>query len=96
MPLQPQMMQQPFNKWAINFVGPIELRGKTGVRYIITATEYLTRWAKAWPVKNCMAATAAKFLFMNVLTRFGCPKILISNRETHFLNETISVLTEEF
>lgn len=43
-----------------------------------------------------MATTAAKCLFENVLTRFGYPKILMSDRGTHFLNETISALTEEF
>ena len=67
-----------------------------GARYIITATKYLTRWAEAQPVKHYTTATSTKFLFENVLTRFGCPKILMNDRGTHFLNETISVLTEEF
>jgi len=47
-------------------------------------------------VKDCTTATVAKFLFENVLTQFGCPKFLMSNRGTHFLNETINTLTEEF
>ena len=41
MPLNPKMMLQPFEKWAIDFVGPIKPQGKTCARYIITATEYL-------------------------------------------------------
>eukprot|EP00253_Pinus_taeda_P035482 PITA_35482 len=90
------MTLQPFEKWANDFVGPIEPQGKTGARYIITITEYLTRWAQAQPVKDCRATTAAKFLFENVLTRFGYPKILMSDRGMHFLNETINALTEEF
>ena len=37
-----------------------------------------------------------EFLFEYVLMRFGCPKVLISDRGTQFLNETINVLMEEF
>lgn len=96
MPLNPQMTLQPFEKWEIDFVGPIEPQGETGVRYIITAMEYLTRWVEEQPVKDCTCTTAMKFLFEHVLTRFGCPKILMSDCGTHFLNETINTLMEEF
>eukprot|EP00253_Pinus_taeda_P035456 PITA_35456 len=90
-------MLQTFEKWAIDFVGPIQPQGKKkGTRYIITVMEYLTRWAEAQPVKDYTGVTAIKFLFEYVLTQFGCPKILMSDRGTHFLNETISALTEEF
>lgn len=91
------MLLQPFKKWAIDFVGPIQPSGKkTGARYIITVMDYLTRWAEEQPVKDYTGATTTKFLFEHVLTRFGCPKVLMSDRGTHFLNETISALTEEF
>jgi hypothetical protein len=46
-PLAPCLTLQAFEKWAIDFVGPINPPGKcTGSRYIITVTEYLTRWVK--------------------------------------------------
>jgi len=96
MPLNPQITLQPFEKWAIDFVGLIQPQGKTSARYIITATEYLTRGAEAQPLKDCIGMTTTKFLFEHVLMRFGCPKILMSDCGMHFLNKTISALIDEF
>jgi hypothetical protein len=46
MPLRPQVTLQVFKKWAIYFVGPINpLAKRSGARYSITMTEYLTRCA---------------------------------------------------
>eukprot|EP00253_Pinus_taeda_P016564 PITA_16564 len=96
MPLNPQMTLQSFEKWAIDFVSPIKPQGKMGAHYIISTMKYLTRWGQAQPVKDCMAATAANFLFENMLTQFGYLKVLMSDHGTKFLNETINALTKEF
>ena len=86
-PLVPQVTLHPFDKWIANFLGPINPLGKrTGSRYIITVIDYLMRWEKAAPVTNCTAATAARFLFDNVITRFGCLKILVNDQGNHFIN----------
>jgi len=91
MPLNATVSLQPFEKWVINFVRSIQPPGKkTSVCYIITKIEYLTRWAEAQLVKDFTRAMIAKFFFEYVLTRFGCPKVLMSDCRTHLLNETIS------
>ena len=78
-------------------MGPINPPGKrTGSRYIITAIEYLTRWAEAREFKDCSATTVVRFIFDDIITKFGCPKIHMSDQGTHFINKTVESLTEEF
>ena len=96
MPLVPQVTLQPFDKWVVDFVGPINPpENRTGAWYIITPTNYLTGWAKAALVVDCTAATAAKFIFENIVTRFGCPRILMSDQGSHFINRNVIALTED-
>lgn len=69
---------------------------KTGVHYIITVSDFLTKWAEAQLVKDCSVDIVAHFIFEYILSNFGCPKILITDRGSHFLNNIIEALMEEF
>ena len=95
--LVPQINLQLFDKWAIDFVGPISPPGKrTNTCYIITTMDYLTKWDKDIPIKDCTTATTDNFLFENVVRRFGYPRIILSDQGTHFVNKMIDEITAEF
>ena len=97
MPLVPILAQAPFEKWGINFVGPIAPASKNGQKhYILVATDYVTKWAEAVATKTDNANTVATFLYENIITRFGCLKELVSDRGTHFINNTIAALTAKY
>ena len=86
-----------FEIWAINFIGPFPIPSKRiGARYIITAVKYVTKWVEAEPVDTCSSEIAFKFIYENIITRFGCPLTLISDQGTHFINKTIKTLTDQF
>jgi transposase InsO family protein len=56
----------------------------------------LTRWAEARAVKDCSETTTVCFIFDDIITSLGCPKILMSDQGTHFINKTVESLTKEF
>jgi transposase InsO family protein len=96
-PLQSVNSNLPFEIWAIDFVGPFPQRERrTCAKYIITAVKYVTKWAEAEPVETCTKEVTTKFIYENIITRFGCPLTLISDQGTHFVNETIQVLLNKF
>ena len=72
-----------FEIWAIEFIGPFPRPAKrTGARYIITVVEYITKWAEEEPVNTCSSEIAAKFIYENIITIFGCPLTLIRQGNT--------------
>ena len=86
-----------FEIWAIDFIGPFPILAKrAGARYIITLVEYVTKWVEAEPVNKCSNEIAAKFIYENIITIFGCPLTLISDQGIHFINRTIKTLTDQF
>lgn len=96
-PLFPMFTLEPFDKWVIDLVGPISPpKWWTGAWYIFIVTKYLTHWAKAMPVKDYSADTSTCFLFQNVITWFGFPKVLISDQGSHFLNQIVHTLMDKF
>ncbi|MCO5567206.1 hypothetical protein L7F22_020894 [Adiantum nelumboides] len=97
MPLRPMMGARAFAKWGIDFVGPIDPPAhRTHAQYIIVATDYVTKWVEAKATQKNDAHTTAKFLYEYVFTRYGLPIEIVSDRGSHFLNETIEYLLDEF
>jgi hypothetical protein len=97
LPLQPVRELQSFEKWVVDFIGPIHpLNKHSKARYIITAIYYLTRWTEAEAVQYCSTDTSARFIFENVITQFRCPRNITSDQGTHFISSTIVALTNEF
>lgn len=45
MPLQPQLTLEPFEKWGLDFIGPISPTSNNK-EYILVCTNYLTKWVE--------------------------------------------------
>ena len=72
----------PFSMWAFDVVGPLSetrfeaLKQKS---FILTATEYYTKWAEAEAFVEIKASTVVKFIKTNIIARFDIPKVIITD-----------------
>lgn len=97
MPLVPILAPVVFGKWGIDFIGPISPASHYGQkRYILVATDYVTKWAKATRVKSDDAAMVARILYEHIITQFACPKESVSDCGSHFINNIIEALMEKY
>ena len=78
MPLQPQVMIEPFEKWALDFVGPISpiFRKK---KYILVCTNYVTKWVEAKDLFWATKKYVVEFIYEEIFTRFGVPREIVTD-----------------
>eukprot|EP00253_Pinus_taeda_P008689 PITA_08689 len=53
-------------------------------RWVLTATDYFTKWVEAIPVRNVTDSVVIKFIEENILSRFGCPTQIVTENATTF------------
>ena len=53
-------------------------------RYLLVGTDYFTKWVEAESLANIRDGDAKKFVWKNIVTRFGIPYTVISNNELQF------------
>uniref|UniRef100_A0A2N9HMF9 RNA-directed DNA polymerase n=1 Tax=Fagus sylvatica TaxID=28930 RepID=A0A2N9HMF9_FAGSY len=81
--LNPLSSPWPFAQWGIDIVGPLP-RAPGNKKFLIVATDYFTKWVEAEPLAHIRDTDAKRFLWKNVITRFGIPWAVISDNGTQF------------
>jgi hypothetical protein len=93
--MKPEIPTYPFEKVGIDFVGPFP-RATSGHKHILVATDYLTKWAIVKAVVSPTADVVADFLIKEVMLRYNPPRILVSDRGTSFLADTVQKVLRKF
>jgi hypothetical protein len=88
--LYPILTLALFEKWGIDFIGPITpTTSSRHCRYILLSIDYCTRWVEAQASAKDDAHTVPRFLYEQIFSRFGAPLQLVSDKGTHFLDEIV-------
>ncbi len=83
--LHPITVNSPWYRIGIDLVGPLPLTSSGNV-YIITCSDYFTKWPEAAALKEKSASAVARFLYQ-IITRHGSPRIIQSDQGREFVNK---------
>ena len=61
--LHPVSVKEPWYMVGIDFVGPLSPQAEDGSRFILTLSDYFTKWVEAIPTPNKSAPQVASSLF---------------------------------
>ena len=83
-PLQPQLVVEPFDRWALGFVGPIIPHSKKKA-YILVCTDYMMKWVDAVALVKANDQAVIDFLYGEIFTHFGVPKEVVTDGGPQFV-----------
>ncbi|GJZ66533.1 reverse transcriptase domain-containing protein, partial [Tanacetum coccineum] len=82
-PLTPITSPWPFYKWGIDIAGPFP-EGPGKVKFLIVAMDYFTKWIEAKVVATISGGQVKKFVWDNIVCRFGLPGEIVSDNGKQF------------
>ena len=68
----------------IDIIGEIKPNSSLLHKYILTATDYFTRWVEAVPLRKVNEDEVINFLQDHIMTRFGVPSSLVFDNAKYF------------
>nr|GEU92837.1 hypothetical protein [Tanacetum cinerariifolium] len=81
--LTPITSPWPFCKWGIDIAGPFS-KGPGKVKFLIVVTDYFTKWIEAKPVAAITGSQVKKFVWDNIVCRFGLTSEIIFDNMKQF------------
>ncbi|XP_072019480.1 uncharacterized protein [Amphiura filiformis] len=85
------IIDTPFERVAVDIVGPIKPITDRGHRYILVLIDYATRYPEAVPLKSIEAEVVAEELLV-MFTRLGVPKQILTDQGTQFTSNVMKEL----
>ena len=89
------MITEPFEQREIDIIAEIKPNSSLQHKYILTATDYFTRWVKAIPFRKVNEDVVMEFLQDHIMTRFGVPISLVFDNATYFSSIRLTAFAHE-
>jgi len=73
----------PLQRWGMDLIGPMP-NAQENLKYAVVVVEYFTKWVEAKPLRTITSATVQRFLWQNIVCRFGVSRTLTIDIGTQF------------
>ncbi|KAI5318320.1 hypothetical protein L3X38_038028 [Prunus dulcis] len=70
----------PFVRWGMDIVGPVPT-AVGGKKFVLLATDYFTKWVEADAYKMVTQTDMVRFVWCNIICRFGIPRAIVTDNE---------------
>ena len=80
----------------LDFIGEIHPSSSGQHKWILTATDYFTKWVEAIPCRQENDTIIIQFLECNILSRFGCPEKIITDNAAAFKSKKMINFCHKF
>ncbi|XP_023877204.1 uncharacterized protein LOC111989644 [Quercus suber] len=78
-----KLLAELHDGWGLDIIGPFP-RATGNRRFVLVAIDYFTKWVEAEVLANIRDVDVKKFVWKNIVTRFGVPNSLISDNGLQF------------
>ncbi|VFQ66040.1 unnamed protein product [Cuscuta campestris] len=85
----------PFARFGVDIIGAFPV-AQGGKKFVIVAIDYFTKWIEAEALANITTQQCKKFIWKNIITRFGAPMNLITDNGPQFRNPRFTEYLEGF
>jgi hypothetical protein len=82
-------------QWGLDLVGPLP-RAPGNRQWLIVASDYFTKWVETESLTHITDTDSKKFVWRNIITRFGIPRVLVSDNGTQFDSGPFKAFCEQY
>ena len=94
-PLQPLPVADLFGRWHIDILSGLPTT-KDKYKHILVVVDSYSKWMEAHPLRTQEATEVAAVLYREVITRYGAPRTLVSDRGQTFMSKLTAAMCELF
>jgi hypothetical protein len=89
LPLKPITVSGPFQQWELELISEINSPSSGKNKWILTSTDYFTKWIEVVPTRNATDKVIMNFLDTNIFARFGCHNKIITENAKAFKSKSM-------